>query len=104
VGLPPFPVDESVLSLIEAALDTSLTFTGPDGEHLDEPRRVGGEFGLHQLLDFYSGYDETKLIPEGHTAGMPWFTYPGELYCEVDVIRALIDEVRRLRALQDGES
>jgi hypothetical protein len=99
--LPPFPIDDLTLVLILDALDTCLTYDGPDGERLDEPHRINGAFGLHELMDFYSGYDETKLVPEDDNdiRSIPMFTYPDELYTEHDIIRALIAEVRRCRML-----
>lgn len=96
--LPTFPVDDTALDRLEHALGTSYGSIGPDG-----PELVGGEYTLNRLLEFYSGYDPSKLIDEG-TGPSPfggedvhWTFYPEPVYSDHDVIRALIEEVRRLR-------
>lgn len=77
------PVDDSSLALILEALNTSYD--------LDEDRNpvlVGGAFTLTQLLDFWSGY--SAALKEG--------TEPPVILSLPDVIRALIEEIQRLRS------
>ncbi len=86
------PVDDVSLSAILTALDYTLEWP----EDAEEPKGIG-EYSLNQLLNFWSGYEESKLIPIEDIAGSPAFTYPEPLLCETDVIRALIHEIQRLR-------
>ncbi len=114
--LPTFPVTDDVLDTLEHSLDSCLTFDDEEGNPLpsgEGPRRVGADFGLPQLLNFYSGYDSTKSmliqpgrdesdLPEWERGRGGWadaaiYEYPGPIYSRDDVIRALITEVRRLR-------
>lgn len=91
-SLPPIPVDDNALDLIEQALDA----------YIDEDGNLAGsDFGLHRLLDFWAGYDEAKVVViEEPSEGRPGLSeYVGSLYHPNDVIRALVNEVRRLRAL-----
>lgn len=90
--LPAFPTDEVTLANLEHALGGAYE-VDQDGTH----RIVGAEFGLSQFLDFMSGYDDRKLIPMEDIGGTPAFEYPDAVYTRDCVIRALIDEVRRLR-------
>jgi hypothetical protein len=85
-----FPVDDHVLTLLEDAMRGGFE-VDPDGTH----RLVGAEFTVNKLLDFYSGYNPENVVNE---------VYLGTLYTKDDVIRALIAEVRRLRALALGHS
>lgn len=94
-----FPVDDFTLDRVEEALNTSLGDRDPvTGRH----ERVGGEFTLSQLLDFYSGYDPTKIKQLSEPGDEPEVVeyVGGSVYHPHDVIRALIAEVRRLRAGQ----
>lgn len=101
--LPDFPLSDFVLDQLEHALNTSY---GEDEE------LVGGEFTLDQLLDFYSGFDESKMylveeradIPSLGLEGVEVWGYDGKTYSERDVIRALINEVRALRKRVEGEN
>lgn len=88
IKLPSFPVDDQTLDLILDALKVSFVFA-EDGT-LD---LVGGEFTLSSLLEFYSGYGETNLVDEGDGN----YLYLEPLYTETDIIRSLIDEIKRLR-------
>lgn len=104
-GLPVFPVDDMTLGMVEHALDYCLTFDGEDGEQLDEPRGIGAEFSLHSLLDFLSGTTTDPLGVVQHLGVQETFMGPVEMtvdqrphYTEKDIILALIQEVRRLRA------
>lgn len=93
--LPPFPVDDATLDLIESALASSFVGWAEDG-----PLREPGQFGLDRVLEFLSGYDPTLCVPllnEYDTELPDAVEYTGTLYSEADVMRALIGEVRRLR-------
>lgn len=84
--LPDFPVDEATLALLDRALDSSLT----------------GVSSVGALLGLLSCYDPTKLRPLLDEDGyeVPGFVeYPDAIYHPHDVIRALMAEVRRLRAV-----
>lgn len=103
--LADFPVDDVTLDALEHALGGALTFEGVEN-HEDGPRLVGADMSVSKLLDFLSGYDESKLGPltldDGHDVD-GWVEYPDPLYHRDDVIRALIAEVRRLREVEsDG--
>lgn len=118
VTLPPFPVDDSTLAAIEHALGGSLTYDQPDGTDGEGPWLVGADYSLSALLDFLAGCtgrdpneeliqaarDESDL-PEWErsrgweNAEIVYDTRPH--YSEHDLIRALIDEVRRLRRNQE---
>lgn len=98
---PVVPVDDAALDAIEHALGTSLTFTAEDGSELPEdmPRRVGGDYGLQQLLDFWAGIDPNEEgILTGYAGSIPIYDMPGVYLTEHDLVRALIAEIRRLRA------
>ena len=84
--LPPFPVDEVTLSNVRHSLSASF---GEDHEI------VGAEFSLHRLLDFMSGFDESKVEYEDGSEGVA--CYPHPTYTYHDVIRAMLDEILRLR-------
>lgn len=94
--LLPFPVDDFMLDQIEHALAGGYECDS-EGQHV----LVGADFTLTQLLDFLSGYDAAKLVPDTNQYDTPDPTtdvYPDPLYTPRDVILALIAEVRRLRA------
>lgn len=80
--LPAFPVDEETLDLLEIAIDPDRT-------------SVGGQCSsLNAFLEFMSelsGQQEVEL--EDGVA-----VYPDPSYHHNDVIKALIREIRRLRA------
>lgn len=95
MSLPDFPIDESALSNIEHALGGAYE-VDEEGNHT----LVGADFTLHQLLDFYSGYDERLEEPVDEWQEyreVPIMTYPEPVYHVNDVVRALIKEIRRLR-------
>lgn len=108
--LPDFPVDDFTLNQLEHALNTCIEITD-EGER----RTVGGEFTVSQFLDFMSGYDPDRSTLVGYTTGIPGSPdsegfhdqpipiYEGwdQHYSDHCVIRALIAEVRRLRAGAD---
>jgi hypothetical protein len=96
--LPPLSLDDTMLDQIEHALGTCYKEFG-------SPELVGGDFTLSQLLDFYSGYDDSKsvLIGHGDPVGLgigdaPIYEYPDACYSQTDLIAALVAEVRKLRA------
>ncbi len=83
--MDPFPVDDETLALIDRALDASVT----------------GRTSMSALLGMLSGYDPQKQRPALDDAGreVPDIVeYPDPIYHEHDVVRALMAEVRRLRA------
>ncbi len=98
--LPQFPVDDITLGLVEHSLDAAFEVDG-DGTHCV----VGADMNLMQLLDFLSGYDETKQQQVVNQYDQPLddiFEYPGLIYHPNDVIRSLIAEVRLLRDRING--
>lgn len=82
------PVDEQSLRLLKESLDAAYE-VNDEGEHV----LAGAEFSLHQLLQFWSGYDKSKLIQTGTDI----YEYPDPVIHTHDVIRALIEEIERLR-------
>lgn len=78
------PLDDASLTLLLEALDASL---GDDGSV------VGADFTLSRLLEFWSGYDESKLVQISDDV----YEHPEAVLHPNDVIRALIHEIRRLR-------
>lgn len=116
--LPPFPVDDLALAAIDHALGGALTLDRPDGAPDDGgPWLIGADYFLRTLLDFYAGTmgDDPAAVAldpgSDVTADAPlWERLRGARvvrdtrvhYSEHDVIRALIAEVRRLRAGQEG--
>ena len=82
--LAPFPVDDTTLDLIELSLDATNT----------------GQTSLFSLLDMLSGYDPSKCVPVLDDRGNErpdLVEYPEQVYSVHDCVRALVDEVRRLR-------
>lgn len=116
--LPPFPVDDATLIAVEHALGGALTLDRPPDADPDDagPWLVGADYSLSALLDFLAGTtgrdpneellqagrDESTL-PEWERGRGGWqdaeIVYDTRVhYSEHDLIRALISEVRRLRA------
>lgn len=92
------PLDEPALEAIEHALDGCLTYTADDGTELVEPRRVGADYGLHQLLDFWAGIDpDEEGVMTGYAGNIPIYEMPGVYLSERDLIRALIGALREAR-------
>jgi hypothetical protein len=90
-----FPVDEIALNAIKHALGGAYT-VDPDGTY----HLVGADFSFQDILNFYSGYDSSKLQQMKDEDGYDipdWFEYPDPIFSCTDVIRALIAEVERLR-------
>lgn len=99
--LPDFPVDDFTLDQLEHALNTCIDgpMLMPFSDEDPGPRKlVGGEFTLSQFLDFMSGYDPERATLIGDAEGVPIYRGWDQHYSEPCVIRALIAEVRRLRA------
>lgn len=99
--LPEFPTNDAMLDRLEHALGTCWTYADKD-----ERIHVGGDYTVPELLDFLSGYDPSLAVPLGEHPGLfgddvEWTEYPFPTYSEHDVIRALVAEVRRLRAEED---
>ncbi len=96
--LPPFPVDDATLGLIEAALD-------PRGH--GDPDATSSAMGpLLTMLSQLGGSDPQaveEVLDEGDPdvpglAGAPIVMMRDQHYHDHDVIGALVREVRRLRA------
>lgn len=107
-SLPGFPVDDATLLAIEHAMGGALTFDRPDDADLEDegPWLTGADYSVDKLLSFMSGtLDESGQEYIGVTSTMfgdlPTYVDERPHYTRDDVIRALIGEVRRLRA--DGE-
>jgi len=91
--LPPFPVDDSTLDLLEESFKAAYTIA-EDGEH----QIVGAEFNLPRLLDFLSGSDPDRSHLIGYSGdGIPIYEMWDQHYSERDVLIAMVAEVRRLR-------
>lgn len=86
------PLDDMSLGLMLEAMDTGLD-CDEDGNHV----LVGGTITMNQLLNFWSGYDKAKELDEGENMSY----YPHPVLMRDDIIRALIEEVRALRARVD---
>lgn len=89
--LPPFPINNETKEALRHALDTCIDHDD-DGERIT----VGGDFTLNQLLDFYSGADETRATYVGEMELIPGVVAPtyeiwDQHYTPNDVIRALLD-------------
>ncbi|SLH06734.1 hypothetical protein [Mycobacteroides abscessus] len=91
--LPPFPINDATLAQLQHALRTSVAVD-------DEGNRscVGGDFTLPQLLDFYSGADESRSTLVGYAGDTPIYECWDQRYSEHDVMLALIQRVRELES------
>jgi hypothetical protein len=91
--LPPFPVDDATLDLLAAAID-------PRG-YGDRDAKGSSVWGVLEMLAELGGSDLTaveEVIDEGLDGGATIQVMRDQHYHEHNVIKALIDEVRRLRA------
>lgn len=79
--LPPFPVDESTLQLLDDALN---------------PQPLAERSSVSDLLEMMSqlGGSDPRAVAQVHESGVE---LRDQQYHEHDVIRALVAEVRRLR-------
>lgn len=89
--LPPFPINDETIAAIRHALDTAKGHDA-DGNLIN----VGGDFTLPQLLDFYSGSDDSRGTYVGDGELIPGIRAPiyemwDQYYTTNDVIRALLD-------------
>lgn len=104
--LPDFPVDDFTLTGLEHALGYYLVHD-PDADP-DEPfpfKGDGADYSLHEFLDFMAGAtdDEGELLPESEWINqIPTYMFAKPRYTYRDVIKSLIDEIRRLRGDIDG--
>lgn len=96
--LPPFPVDDETLDMLMAAINPR--------EHGDSEARGSTVHSFLELMSQLGGSD-TKAVAEVLDEGdpnIPGITGAGvyvmrdQHYHENDVLTALVDEVRRLRA------
>lgn len=87
-SLEPFPTDDYVLDLVLESLNSKIDFD-EDGE----PIRIGSEFSLSNLIDFFSGYGdfETETLTYRHDM------YKGKIYSLDNIIESLIYEIKFLR-------
>ncbi len=83
------PVDDMSLGLMFEAMNTAYD-CDEDGNHV----LVGGTITMNQLLNFWSGYNKSKELDEGDNMSY----YPHPVLMRDDIIRALIEEIRTLRA------
>lgn len=96
--LPPFPVDDETLNVVYDSMNRVVAHVTDSGEHVYTDDSA--PFSLAQVLDMLSGYDETKVVQAVNEYDQPIpdiYEYPGAVYHPHDLIRALIDEIRRLR-------
>ena len=92
--LPSFPVDDVTLAAIEHALQGSYTLD-EHGNHV----LVGAEFTLDRVLDLAAGIDRSQDADHLHPVSEGVVVDDRVHFTPNDVIKALIIEVRRLRAL-----
>lgn len=87
--LPPFPVDDSTLDLIEQAMTV--------------PQQEGDRFSLWPLLDMYSRMagSDPEAVEEEVADNIGEMRDP--IYTEWDIIEALVKEVRRCRPWVEWE-
>jgi hypothetical protein len=93
VSLPPFPVDDATLDLLEAAMDP--------WNHGDPDAETASVWPLLDMVSQLGGSDPTaaeRVVDDGSDGGPTVVVMRDPTYHENDVIRALIAEVRRLRA------
>lgn len=90
VELPPFPVDDTTLDLLEAAMNPR--------EHGDPEATQSSVWEFLEMMSQLGGSDP-KAVEEEHD-GVKVMRDP--VYHEHNVISALIGEIRRLRAATDG--
>lgn len=101
-ALSDFPVHEMALEALMHGMAGAYD-VDDEGNHVLVPMNgEGGEFSFHDVLHFYAGYDPSLVVAmldeDGHEIP-DVVEYTGPSYHYHDVIRALIAEVRRLRAL-----
>jgi hypothetical protein len=87
------PLDDAGLDALEHALQ-AVTEVDEDGTR----RTLGADYTLSQLLNFWSGYDQADSVLTGEIDGIPMYHHSKPCLSEIDLIRALVTEVRKLRA------
>jgi hypothetical protein len=98
-ALRPFPVDDLTLDALEHAMGGAYTVDGDGTHHL-----VGADFTILQLFDWLAGilHEDDNVVLQRMSdvddPGIPIFYDPRPQFHINDVVRALIAEVRRLRA------
>ncbi|MGE5829657.1 MAG: hypothetical protein ACM30G_15055 [Micromonosporaceae bacterium] len=93
VQLPPFPVDDATLGLLEAALD-------PHG-HGDPDAKSTSVWDVLRLYSELGGSDTTAVAEvhdDGSDGGARIVTMRDPHYHDNDVLASMIAEVRRLRS------
>lgn len=90
--LPPFPVDDATLDLLEAAMNP--------WEHGDPEATQSSVWPLLKMLSQLGGSDTEaveEVVDDGSDGGARTVVMRDPQYHEHNVIEALIAEVRRLR-------
>lgn len=101
MSLPPFPVDDATLDLLMAAIN-------PWG-HGDPDAKSSSLWDLLTMMSEMGGSDTSAVAEvhdDGSDGGPITVTMRDPHYTDHDVIRALVEEIRRLRpgaAAQSGE-
>ncbi len=88
IRLPPFPVDDATLDLLEAAMNPR--------EHGDPDATQSSVWPLLEFMSQLSGSDTRATVDDDPDGGRI-VHLRDPLYHDHDVIAALIAEVRRLR-------
>lgn len=86
------PLDDAGLSALEHALG-AVTEVAENGDRTT----LGADYTLPQLLNFWSGYDPDDGVHVGYINEIPLYHHGKPCLSEIDLIRALVAEVRRLR-------
>lgn len=94
--LSAFPVDDVALAAIDHALGGAWR-VDEEGNHT----LVGADYSLDQLLDFMAGISRAEDAEHLTQIDEHVFVDDRVHYSPTDIIRALIAEVRRLRARSD---
>lgn len=107
-SLETFPVDDTALDAVLHGMAGAYE-VDEDGNHTLVPfNGEGGDFSLHDVLMFYSGYDPSKVVPyvdeDGRSHKYITEYTGGTLFTVEDIVRALIAEVRRLRPQPSDDS
>lgn len=85
------PLDDAGLSALEHALG-AVTEVAENGDRTIH----GADYTLPQLLNFWSGYNPDDGVQVGYIGDIPLYHHTKPCLSEIDLIRALVAEVRRL--------
>lgn len=85
-----FPTDNETLKLVREACDTRIVDFDADGNPV-----MNGQHTLFMLLDIFSGYDPEKSVEVNPALN----EYDHPTYHMNDLVRALTDEIFRLRGV-----